>query len=273
MNAEMNAFGIDKVAHYKWTSKGDCGQLAYVPKAVLHIDPAYQRNATHTKVLRIAKEWNWMALGAITVSERDGVLFVVDGQHRVLAAKKRSDVQELPCIIFKSSGARDEAKGFVEANTNRKAVVIKDRHDAMLMYGDPIATHVQSLLDRGGKVVASGSKQPDSIQAIGVLHKLAKSSPDELEALWPTLCEITRGKYMHERLIDGLVWVEKNLKEGQSLADPKWQKRIESVGSDALIRGAGEGAAFFSKGGAKAWGLGMVQVINKGLRHRLEVKA
>jgi len=35
----------------------------------------------------------------------DNKWFVVDGQHRKLAADQRSDIRELPCLVFETNEA------------------------------------------------------------------------------------------------------------------------------------------------------------------------
>ena len=43
------------------------------------------------------------------------------------------------------------------------------------------------------------------------------------------------------------------------------------AGYDALVEGTAKASAFFAKGGARVWAQGIVEVINKGHRIRLEM--
>ena len=117
MNTEEKVHNgnITKVERYNWKMQDSPGALRMVKKGDLQVDHTYQRNANEMKLIAIAKDWSWIACGAIVVADREGVLFVVDGQHRVLAARKRSDIAELPCLVFKTHEAKQEAKGFLAA--------------------------------------------------------------------------------------------------------------------------------------------------------------
>lgn len=270
---EKNPQGDDKIGRYGWGIKNNPGELCYVDKRELNVDHDYQRNARYkNKILNIARNWNWMSLAALVVARRsDGQLWVVDGQHRLIAAGQRSDVKTLPCIIHDVTDVKKEAAAFLETNAGRKPILSADKHKAALMAGDDTAIRVQGLFDMGGKHIAHTSTTANGIKCIGLMNRLVANNYDELLRIWPLICDLTQDKYCNERIVDGLVYIEKNMPAGRSLTDSRWTKRLLSVGSDELIKAAGEGAAFFSKGGAKPWATGMINRINKGLMHRLEI--
>lgn len=270
---EVTPQGVDKIARYNWEEENSPGDLLYIHKSKLSVDPTYQRDPkSDKKVIEIAKSWNWVSLGAIIVAQREnGQLFVVDGQHRVLAAMKRSDVKELPCVVHKSGGAIEEATAFIESNTGRQAVKTHEQHRARLVYGDDVAVHVQRLLDEGGKFISTGGSPANGLRCLGVMYKLARNNPRDLDRVWPLIAELTEGHHTSERVVEGLVYIERNMPEGDSLTSKRWSGRIISIGNDELVKAAGEGAAFFAKGGAKPWAAGIVNRINKGLKKKLEV--
>lgn len=77
----------------------DPGEFRMIDKAALNIDQRNQISESH--VQSIANHWSWTAIGMILVSEQaDGTLLVLDGQQRKMAADKRSDIQNLPCLVF-----------------------------------------------------------------------------------------------------------------------------------------------------------------------------
>jgi hypothetical protein len=70
----------------------------------LNIDDAYQRSIdtgpSRSLIQKIAKGWDWRMCLPLVVSKReDGSLWVLDGQHRLAAAKVRGDIPYLPCCV------------------------------------------------------------------------------------------------------------------------------------------------------------------------------
>lgn len=261
---------MTKIDRYGWTIKDSVGQLRMIGKNDLFIDYTYQRNANEKKLSAIAREWSWIACGAITVAKRDGRLFVIDGQHRVMAARKRSDINDLPCVVFSTSGPREEADGFLTAQTQRKSVTAVEKFRALTVIENEAALFVQDLLNQSGRTAASGTGQ-NSVKCMWRLMFLANKTPDVLRHVWPLICEITHGKVLHERILEGLVYLETRLPPGVSLMDKEWRRRVNKTGADALLAGAAKATAFYSKGGAKVWAKGMVEEINRGHRIRLEM--
>lgn len=262
--------GVDKVGRYNWKMQDTPGVLANVRKTDILFDHDYQRSQNRAKILEIAKNWSWLAMGVITIADRGGQLYAVDGMHRVSAALMRSDIETLPCIIFKTRDVREEAAGFVQANTLRKAVSTFDKHRALAMAGDETAIFVQRLLDEGGFEHANGSGKKNGVKCYGILHKLAKYKRDALLSAWPLVSEVCRGRYLSERVLEGLVLIEATGTE--KVSSIKWSKVVLNVGFDALVDASQSAAAYYAKGGAKVWADGMLQVINKGRRNRLELK-
>jgi hypothetical protein len=266
----VSAGKITKIDRYKWQVQDEPGIQQMVNKHRLLVDKEYQRNTNDMKVLALAREWSWIACSSITVALRDGEYYVIDGQHRVAAAMRRTDITELPCLVFKTAGVDVEAKGFLAANTQRKPMYSSEKFKAMVVVGNPEALLVQKLADQAGRHVSRDSS-PSTIGCVGTLLKLAKANPDALQKMWPMLTEVCKGFSLHERIVDGLMYLETNIPEGESLTDRKWRYRVEKVGYAALMDAAAKASAFYSKGGAKVWALGMLEAINKGLRERLEI--
>ena len=106
---------------------GDNNARRKIKLSLLRVD-TYQRGpVSAAKILRMAKKFDLAAVGTVTVGERkDGSLWVVDGQQRTLAAKKRQelagDIDALDCVVFQSEGWDHEARVFTTMNTERTAV-------------------------------------------------------------------------------------------------------------------------------------------------------
>jgi hypothetical protein len=125
----------------------------------LRIDPVYQRSiltgASQTLIRRISMFWDWGLCQPLAVARRtDGTLMVVDGQHRLEAARLRRDIPHLPCVITSYSTAGDEAAAFVALNQQRRPLSALDLFKAAVAAEDDSALAITRLLAENGLSVA-----------------------------------------------------------------------------------------------------------------------
>lgn len=270
---ETNArTGTSKIKQYGWELKDNPGELAWLHKTMLCVDHSYQRSSNHRKALGIAQKWSHTACGVIVVAKRtsDQRLYVIDGQHRVLAALKRDDIEKLPCIVFCSDGPKHEAAGFIDANTLRGMPNSQEKWRAQLMREDPSTTFVNDLVTQYGRTV-SNSAGPTTVRCISALLRAAQTDRNALVRIWPLVSEISTGQVLHEVVFDGLMYLEMKITEGQSLTDKRWKERVVRVGYKELLAAAHKAAAYFARGGNKVWGTGMLEALNKGCRILIEL--
>lgn len=265
----------DKVTRYGWRLADRPGELRMVPKGALTVDHSYQRDvrATDGKVKRIAAEWSWVACGAIIVGNRDGKLHVIDGQHRVMAALKRSDVGALPCIVFETQDIQQEADGFLRANRNRKPMNTVDAFKAQLVAGNKVAVKVKQLADESGLTICNYSGA-GTMACVGLAMSCIEADEDAFVRAWPSIVAACAGGSLHNNIVKGMFYVETHLADGQSLGDARWRKRIAQVGRDAIIRGIAQAVSFRGSSGANVVAEGILAALNKGLRTAtLEISA
>lgn len=263
---------IDKTSRYGWTVEDTAGEFRHINKQALHVPVEYQRELIATKARDMASAWSWFGCGVIIVAYRDGVYWVVDGQHRVNAAMHRSDIAELPCLVFQSPGIVGEAKAFLTVNAGRKPVSAIGRLNALAVAEDPIAAFVVDTIRRLGLSIAKTATKKMEIKCIGACQKLAKDNPTRfLDALTLTAeLSIVDGLPLSERVLSGLYYFDANIEGG--LQNARLRKRIKDLGSNALLQSAGRAAAYFAAGGMKVWSGGMLSLVNKGLRNQFEFK-
>lgn len=270
-NLEVRSQGNrDKIEYYDWKLLDQPGELRMLSKRLLRVDEQYQRDANEKKVKEIARAWSWLACGAVLVAEREGLYFVYDGQHRVDAALRRSDIENLPCVVFQTAGAKEEAEAFLRANKNRKPLNGLAKYRAAAAAGHPAALLVQQLISGVGRTpseVSSGT----TVRCLALMMLHAERQPDVLKRVWPLIAEVCAGNPTHERVMDGLLYIENHLPQGESLLDREWRKRVLRVSYDGLLGAANRFAAAYAKGGAKVWGLGMIEAMNKGCRTRMKL--
>lgn len=266
-----------KRERFGWKTVDKPGEFALIDKNQLQVDDSYQRKHKHQKVLKLAQAWSWAACGTIIVALReDAEWFVVDGQHRVLGAKLRDDIKLLPCMVFDMDSLPEEARAFINANTNRKAMTMVDRFRALIKADDHKALVISELVASAGRVVQSGSNAR-SFTAVDALNRCLQEDEQTMRRVWPLINEVcgTNNK-ITQSLIMGVWYLEKRLRPGESLVTTRWRERLLQVGHDAIMQSI-EATAIFLGGsrGRRTCALGVAQAINKGgdkqktLRHPL----
>lgn len=155
--------------------------LQYCTPSQLRVDPAYQRQLDDrsARLIRtIASRWDWRLCQPLSVACRqDGRLFVVDGQHRLEAARMRGDIQQLPCVVTHSTSAADEAQAFVALNQSRRPLTAYALFNAAVAGGDEQAVTLARLIASAGLQIvgAAGFQdwkpgQVNNISAIRTFH-------------------------------------------------------------------------------------------------------
>lgn len=125
----------------------------------LRIDEEYQRSVTagasQALIRRIAQFWDWGLCQPLAVAKRaDGELYVVDGQHRLEAARLRGDISDLPCVVTPYRNAGDEAAAFVALNQQRRPLGAIDLFKAALAAEDEAACAINEMLADAGLSLA-----------------------------------------------------------------------------------------------------------------------
>lgn len=260
--------GTDKVTRYGWSVKDQPGQLRMLHKDVLVVDAAYQRDVVAQKVTAITGSWSHMACGALTVAERNGTFYVIDGGHRLAASKRRSDITQLPCVVFQSAGVKEEARGFLDVNTGRKPVNALVKHKALLAAGDETAIFVQKLCEMNGLVPQYAAKTVGTIRCVSWLVKYAREDRDSMARVLAIAAELSARESLPvaEKLLDGLWFLHK--KCGDGLNDKRLVTRIREKKASDLVDGANKAAAYYAHGGGMVYAEGMLNVLNKGLQRK-----
>ena len=113
-----------------------CGKkIASIPVSLLCTDLEYQRETSSKTIWSLIREWDITKCNFLHISYRDGKFYVIDGQHRMEAAKYLR-VKELPCIILTGLSQADEALIFSRQNRNVKVLNVYNTFDANLCCGD-----------------------------------------------------------------------------------------------------------------------------------------
>jgi ParB-like nuclease domain len=248
------------------------GTFMMIPVTDLKVDTEYQRPLNGGRVDRISSAWSWIACGCLLVALRgtgSGDYYVVDGQHR-MASAERAGITKLPCLVFETSAHQEEAQGFLDANTNRKAMSVLDRYRALLVVQDPTALVLQKLLRQADRE-PSLHPRPDSVKCLDFLLYAIRTDQDVLERLWPLIVDLCDGRPILKRLVQGVFYVERFL-SNTSLLERHWRRRLMTIGYDGLTKSIDETCAYEGKAGGAVCAQGILRAVNKGLRNKLTIQ-
>ena len=259
---------MTKIERYGWIVKDTPGVMMLIDKHELQVNHEYQRQIVPSKVFDMSACWSWVACGTITVGMRDGAAWVLDGQHRVAAAKRRADITNLPCIVFDLDSVEDEAKGFLSSNNLSKPMTSVDRFRAELIIGNRAAKLFNEACNELNLVVSSSHVGVGSIKSAAWGMRRFAENPVLARLILGLAAEISIEDETHvpEIILDGLWYLHHH--SNATIEDVKVRQRIKKIGAKLLIRSAQESSAYFSRGGAKVWAHGMLQAINKGLQRK-----
>lgn len=263
---------MSKVERYKWTFADRPGEFLMIDKDELTVDPSYQRTETENKVKTIAQRWSWIACGTITVAIRNDHFYVVDGSHRVLGARRRSDIKDLPCMVFDTNDIVAEAQGFLDANTLRKPMTMIEKFKALVMVNDEAAVTVRDMIAASGYTITSSAKSGRSVGCIGQLLLAYRSYKEAFLRVWPVILESSDGQPIHDRQVASLVWIEHRIASlDQSLTRQPWRRRVVQLGCHGILDACAKASAYYKSGGAAVWGEGVLNALNHGVRNKLVI--
>jgi hypothetical protein len=128
-----------------------------IPANRLKVPTKIQRRLDEKRVQRMVDKFDIDAVGALTVSRRDGADWVIDGQHRA-AALKLSGNGSVPvqCIVFTGLTEQKEARLFRLSNETKQPTPI-DLFKVRVVELDPDACDIAKILKGRGWTVSYGS--------------------------------------------------------------------------------------------------------------------
>lgn len=258
---------------YNLTVVDQPGEFKMINKHKLMIDRSYQRNASKGRVKLINKDWSWLACGVIIVASREEGLFVVDGQHRVLAALSRADIEMLPCMIFKVDEIKEEAKGFLTAQVGRKSLTSYDKFAAQIIAGDENAIFVKQLLDKYDLVSGNTSSTSDgkTVKCLYCMMQWASYNKSVFEQVWPLIVEVCKGNIIKDRIVSGFAYLA-NHADGEGILTPYWKQKIISIPYQKYVEGIRKAMGYYGSGGERTHATGIIDVINHGRRTKIKLK-
>jgi hypothetical protein len=261
---ETHVSGKSKVKVYGWSVQDKSGIPYLLQKGNLRIDKDYQRTLSESRVLALVGSWSWLACGALLVAERSpGEFFVFDGQHRLEAANRRDDIDEMPCVVFKLSDIPAEALAFYRANCNRGNVTVFDKVHALLRAGDRVTEDALELM-RSQNYEPAPRGGDYGVRCLGAFLRYFKTDRDLFTRAWPIIARLHDGRPIMDRPLAAVMYLAKHGEP--SITTDEAAARLLEVGYDKIMGSINRISAAFERGGAKVYAQALIECLNKGRR-------
>jgi hypothetical protein len=257
---------VDKTRKMGWSTIDKPGAFMWIEKQQLHIDSAYQRSLiSESRIAVVTQAWSWLSCGTLIVYEFDGKFWVIDGQHRLLAAMRRSDIQQLPCLWFDFPSVEEAAMAFYRANCIRGNVSPFDRLRALLAAGEPLARSVVEIMESEGYKPSNGDGA-NTVRCVSAFVDATKKHRSTLIKVWPLIAELHSGLSIKNTVFKALLYLARFGTD--DITSPEWRARVLKHGLHEIENHIEQMTKFKSMGGEKMAALAALEVINKGVPKR-----
>jgi hypothetical protein len=146
-------------------------RLRWVSIPLMRTSPVAQRELNKARVDRIATSFDPEQIGTPTVSHRDGIFYIIDGQHRVEALKEIGwGDQSVQCWTYEGLTEEEEADIFLKLN-DVLAVHAFDKFRIGVAANRDTETEIDRIVRANGLCV-SRDLVPGAIGAVGTLHRI-----------------------------------------------------------------------------------------------------
>lgn len=235
-----------------------------LPLDALLVDHSYQRKeVSESNTADLARRFSIQTAGALYVGLRvDGKFYVVDGQQRLIAMRKRGDIKKALCHVFLSRGPAHEAEEFRRTNTNRRPVSALYKFNADVMAGVEPETAIAKWLESARLRVVHEGSSLRAVSFISAFIQLWRRNIEASQAAIVTQLAICVDSPLNVDIHKGL-WV---LENNGIKTDPHIKKIVESGGKTALLRAIKAKKIELGKAGERVSALGLLDIINKGRR-------
>ena len=132
----------------------------------------YQRDLKEGHITGTLRDFDLYQIKPIKVSQRNGVNYVVDGQHtiEIVAAKSGSRDTPVWCMIYDDLKYQEEAHVFAEQQKHIKALVPYEVFNAHVEAGDNKQVMINYLITSVYKLKIANSYKPGTISAVSALE-------------------------------------------------------------------------------------------------------
>lgn len=167
-------------------------ELAWLPVDSLTTERKYQRELNRPHVQYLVDNWDPFSVGCLYVAAQGSRNNVMDGQHRVEAAKLRAKqgdatAVELPCLVYRNCPRHEQARLFVAFNRKRRIAHTVDVFRASCAQGDETALAVRDIIAGAGHEIGLGGNNT-KFQGVGTaIHIYERFGGSVLAAILNTM--------------------------------------------------------------------------------------
>lgn len=175
--------------------------LGVIELSKLRRDKEYSREVSMASVNRIVTEFLPTACGVLILSLRDGVLYILDGNHRCKALIILG-IEKWPCLIYEGLSVAEEIAAWVQFQKSRP-IPPNHLYKVKKLSGDEFVCSVDRVVESFGLSVCTGKASlvqcpPNVIPSASNVCHIAQSSG--LDGLALTLRVVTTTWGEKERL-------------------------------------------------------------------------
>lgn len=216
-------------------------ELLWVPIDKLAVDHRYQRELGATNrahINRIAREFRWGFCQPLCCARVDGDRFtVIDGQHRLEAARRHPGITELPCWVIDADSIEDQAKAFKALNAARIGVSPLHRFWASLAAGEPMAVRIKALCDGAGVEISRTKTKDLAPMTLGCVVSLERATVYGDAAITTALHVIAEtqgevGDAFRPATVGALVKIVAD--DGEQFDLPAWLRTLKAIDLDGV---------------------------------------
>lgn len=159
---------------------GQTGEYREIWMGALKAD-VYQRRLDEKKIRNIVSDPSPLLFGYFVVSQRaNGDLYVVDGQHRLVAVRRlTAELEEtrdvlLPCLVYTGLTPEQEASFFARLNTSRTGLKSVEVFVAKLHAKDSTAIAIKNAVEELGLKLhlGRGIRKAGSVSSVKLLSDI-----------------------------------------------------------------------------------------------------
>lgn len=234
----------------------------------------YQSPCNALRVKRIVDNYNEELLQPIDVSYRDYQYWIVDGQHRVEALKKKN-IPNISCRIHHGLTYQKEANIYEALNNpkNRRTPRAVQRANARIEGGDPVMLEIKKIVESNGfELGLDEYKKINKIIAVTTLEKIYENiGPSGLNRVLYLIHGAWNGIYeaVDVALLQGLYLFVKNYND--DFKDKDFIDKMSRVSPKEIIAD-GKANKQYSRSTYTPYGLAIMYHFNKGKNKKLPNK-
>jgi hypothetical protein len=152
--------------------------LRWVPIPDMRPAPAFeaQRELRETRVEHLVANFDLEEMGTPTVSLRDGIFWIIDGNHRIEALKRLGFGEDrVECWVYEGLTAQQESERFLKLN-DYLTVDVLTKFRVGVRAGRQPEVAINNVVIRAGAKVTRDKNVPNYIMAVGALRKIHEAA-------------------------------------------------------------------------------------------------